>query len=235
MLEFITDNLPGKKWVSVEIWNLRAGGMIRVVYDKVQRRTDKDGSQHYYLKKEKETLEPQEFESIYVGSKGEEILKMFSPTKGVYLPIKFMFNKLRELTIEEQEKLDSLQSKEEKTKYLKKLYGDMYEAYFESKMDADTLNHAVYKIQKNALRLQGGGMDLATKITLLIVFMIVASVISAWLQYNYFIKPGMEFWDANSGDVLKARELTNEQLRLETGYYDKYEPEKVPVTPEPVK
>ena len=246
-----------EKWLDMEIFNLRAGGFIKIERDKVQRRKNQDLSQYYYLQNAKETLEPQEFEDIYVGAKGEEVLKVFSPTKGVYLPIKFMFNKVRDLTKEEQKQMDDLKItvqeqqeldketdknkkkvlqaivdkriKTDKKVLLKKFYGEMYQTYFESKIDTDTLNHLVYKVQKNALRLQGGGMDLATKITLLIVFMIVASLVQAWVLYNYFLEPGIAFWNTESANVIKAKELNVEQARLETGYYEKYEPEQIPV------
>lgn len=220
-----------EKWVNIEIFHLRAGGMIRISNDKVQRRKNKDLSQYYYLQNEKETLEPQEFEDIYVGSKGEEVLKLFSPTKGVYLPIKFMFNKLRDLTVAEQKKIDDEPDEKKKKSIMRNIYAEIYKANFESRIDTDTLNHLVYKVQKNALRLQGGGMDLATKITLLIVFMIIASVIQAWITYNYFLKPGIEFWNENSADVIKAKELNVEQSKLDTGYYEKYEPDKAQPVP----
>ena len=229
LIDNIMSFIKREKWVDIEVFNLRAGGMIRISRDKVQRRKNSDLSQYYYLQKAKETLEPHEFEDIYVGSTGEEVLKLFCPTKGVYLPIKFMFNKLRDLTVEEQKQIDAITDSKEKKIKLNKIYEKMYKANFESRMDTDTLNHLIYKVQKNALRLQGGGMDLATKLSLFIIFMIVCSVIQAWVLYNYFLSPGIDFWNENSADVIKAKELNVEQARLETGYYDKYSPEQKPV------
>lgn len=225
----ILDYVRGGKYGDIEIWSLRAGGGIRISKDKVQRRTKNDGAQYYYIKGTKDELEPQEFKHIFVGSKGEEVLKVFSPTKGVYLPIKFIYKRVRPFNEKEQEYINEATSDDEKKKRAKETYQKIYKISFESQVDSDSLNHAIYKIQKNALRLQGGGMDLSTKIALMMVMMIVVFIIISWATYNYFIKPGMDFWSANAKDVLTAKELDLETARLNAGIT-----EPLPQTPTPV-
>ncbi len=253
-LEYLT----GGKWADIEIWSLRAGEGIRVSKDKVQRRKYKDGAQYYYIKGTKDELEPQEFKNIYVGTKGEEVLKVFSPTKGVYLPIKFIYKKMRafndkeikyindvDYTDEEKKQLKEAKDEKEKKKLKQKFdtrierekkrrtketYKKIYKLSFESQLDSDTLNHAIYKIQKNALRFHGGGMDMATKLTILMVMIVVVFIIMSWATYNYFIKPGMDFWNANSKDVITAKELDLETARVRAGV----ETPAKPIAPTPV-
>lgn len=213
----VLDAITGGKWGSIEVWSLRAGGGIRVVNDKVQRRKRKDESQYYYIKGTKDELEPQEFKNIFIGAKGEEVLKVFSPTKGVYLPINFIYKKVRHFNDKEKKYIDEATNEKEKKRRKQEVYKNIYKVSFESQVDTDSLNHAIYKIQKNALRFQGGGLDLATKITILMVLMVVVFIIISWATYNYFIKPGMDFWSANAKDVVRAKELDLETARIDAG------------------
>jgi len=232
----IIDSITGGKWVDIELWLMRGAGKIKVVRDKVQRRIKKDGSQVYYLKKQKDELEPQDFENIYVGSAGEDILKLFSPTKGVYWPINFVLKTIRPFTAEEKKYIEDadeltddenkmvLAGKDEKEranikieilskkkdarkKRIKEIYQKIYKAQFESTVDSATLNHGVYKIQKNALRFQGGGMDLATKLSILTILIVVAFILCSWAVYNYFIAPGQIFWNDHADEVLEVYRL----------------------------
>lgn len=226
---------PGK-WVDVELWLLRGAGGIKIVRDQVQRRIKKDDSQEYYLKNQKDTLEPQEFESIYSGSKGEDVLKLFSPAKGVYWPINFILKTVRPFTDAERKYIDEatrltddenkmiLAGKDEKEREkikqeilkkkfdekkdrIKEIYQKIYKAQFESVVDTATLNHGIYKVQKNALRFQGGGMDLATKMSILTIIIVIAFILCSWATYNYFIQPGMIFWNDHSKEVIEIARL----------------------------
>jgi hypothetical protein len=192
---------PGK-WVDVELWLLRGAGGIKIVRDKVQRRTKNDDSQEYYLKGQKDSLEPQEFESIYLGSKGEDVLKLFSPAKGVYWPIKFVLRTMRPFSEAEQKYISESKDDVEKKKKTKEIYQKIYKAQFESVVDTATLNHGIYKVQKNALRFQGGGMDLATKMSILTIIVVIAFIMCCWATYNYFIMPGQIFWNDHSKEVV---------------------------------
>jgi len=194
---------PGK-WVDVELWLLRGASGIKIVRDKVQRRRKSDDSQEYYLKGQKDSLEPQEFESIYSGSKGEDVLKLFSPAKGVYWPIKFVLKTMRPFNDAEQKYI--LESKDdiEKKKRTKEVYQRIYKVQFESVVDTATLNHGIYKVQKNALRFQGGGMDLATKMSILTIIIVIAFIMCSWAVYNYFINPGMIFWNDHAKEVVSV-------------------------------
>jgi len=211
---------PGK-WVDIEIWMLRGAGGLKIVKDKVQRRVKKDDSQEYYLKNAKDTLEPQEFESIYSGSKGEDVLKLFSPAKGVYWPIKFVLKTMRPFTEQEQKYISESADDVEKKKRIKEIYQKIYKVQFESVVDTATLNHGIYKVQKNALRFQGGGMDLATKMSILTIIIVIAFILCSWSVYNYFIQPGMTFWNDHSKEVVEVYRLQH------TGT-------SVPATQEPV-
>lgn len=213
----LLDSLGGGKWGNIEIWSLRAGGGIRIVNDKVQRRKKKDESQYYYIKGTKDELEPQDFKNIFIGAKGEEVIKVFSPTKGVYLPINFIYKKVRPFNDEEKKYINEAPTPADKKIRSQEVYKNIYKVSFESQVDTDSLNHAIYKIQKNALRFQGGGIDLATKISILMVLMIVIFIISSWAVYNYFIKPGMDFWSVSADDVIRAKEIDLETARLNAG------------------
>lgn len=218
-------------WLDVEIYEQRAGGVIRIVDDKVQRRIDNDGSQLYYLKNAKDTLEPQEFENIFIGSNGKQKLKCFSPTKGVYWPIKFIVTRTREfteaelkqiqvaekLTAEQETKLLEIKDKKNreeekltlmknnKSKKEKELYQRIFQTYMETVIDTETLNHAIYKIQKNQLRLQTGkGLSPTVILTLVIIVLAVFIIIASWSEYSYFLKPAMDFWNNQAPLILNA-------------------------------
>jgi len=192
------------KWLNMEIFELRAGGIIRIIKDNVQRREEKDGSQCYYMKNAKDTLESQEFEDIYVDVNGRQELKVFSPTKGVYFPINFMFKKIRGFTKEEQNKINNAKTEDEKKKITREVYANIYKAQFDIRVDTDTLNHFIYKIRKNKLRLQtGGGLSPTMILTLMVVFMAVAFLIMSWASYNYSFKPQMEFWEKQGPQILE--------------------------------
>lgn len=198
-------NIPFvSKWLDMEIFELRAGGIIRIVKDKVQRRENKDGSQYYYLKNAKDTLEPQEFEDIYVDTKGRQMLKVFSPTKGVYFPINFIFKKTRKFNEEERKKIKNAETKEKKKKIIREIYADMYKTEFEARVDTNTLNHFIYKIRKNKLRLQtGGGLSPTMILTIMIVFIAVFIILTSWAEYTYFMKPAMEFWNEQAPKIME--------------------------------
>lgn len=197
---------PGK-WVDVELWLLRGASGIKIVKDQVQRRKKNDGSQEYYLKGQKDTLEPQEFDSIYSGSKGEDVLKLFSPAKGVYWPIKFVLKTMRPFNDAEQKYIADSKDDAEKKKREREVYQKIYKVQFESVVDTATLNHGIYKVQKNALRFQGGGMDIATKMSILTIIIVIAFILCAWAVYNYFVNPGMIFWNDHSKEVLEVYRL----------------------------
>jgi len=229
----------GKNWLDIEIEELRGGNLIRVVRDKVQRRISKDGSQEYYLKNGKATFEAQEYEMIYIDELGRQTLKVFSPAKGVYFPIMFKFKKMRELTDTEQAKIDAIKItpeeqlaidsiknekerkekqeeadarfEKEKNKIKNKFYKDIYEAEYEVEIDTETLNHYIYKTQKNHLRLTAGaGLSPQMLLTITIIFMAVGYMMMMWANYNYNYKPTMDFWTANSPQVLElAKTLAN--------------------------
>ena len=201
------DFILGRKWVEIEIFQLRGGNTIKIVRDMVQRKVNKDGSQYYQLKKLKDTFEPQEFESIYSGSSGEDILKLFSPTKGVYWPIKFQLKTVRPFTEQEQKFIDEGTDEKDKEKRKKEIYQKIFKTQFETVVDTNTLNHAIYKVQKNALRFQGSGMDLATKMSILTIMLVVAFIIVSWATYNYFINPGMIFWNDHAKEVVEVYRL----------------------------
>ena len=226
-------------WLDIEIDELRGGNLIRIVRDKVQRRIHKDGSQEYYLKKAKTTFEAQEYEMIYVDSDGNQAMKVFSPAKGVYFPIGFKFKKMRELTSEEkakidaikitpeeQQKLDSIKKKKDKeifqekinqrieseqNKLKNKIYREIYDAEFEVEIDTETLNHYIYKVQKNHLRLvAGAGLSPQMILTITILMLAIGFMMMSWANYNYSIKPGMDFWATHAPEVLKlAQTLAN--------------------------
>jgi len=198
-------NIPFiSKWLDMEIFELRAGGIIRIVRDKVQRRKASDESEEYYLKNAKDSLKSQDFEDIYVDTKGRQMLKVFSPTKGVYLPINFLFKKTRKFTEEEQDRIDKAGTDEEKKEKIREIYADMYKAQFDTRIDTDTLNHFIYKIRKNKLRLQtGGGLSPTMILTLMVIFIAVAFLIMSWANYNYSWKPAMDFWTEQSPKVLE--------------------------------
>jgi hypothetical protein len=197
---------PGK-WVDIEIFQLRGGNTIKVVKDKIQRKINKDDSQYYQFKKSKDTMEPQEFENIYTGSKGEDVLKLFSPTKGVYWPIKFVLKTVRPFSDAEQKYISESKDDIEKKNRIKEIYQKIYKAQFESVVDTATLNHGIYKIQKNALRFQGGGMDIATKMSILTIIIVIAFILCSWSVYNFFIQPGMIFWNDHSKEVVEVYRL----------------------------
>lgn len=226
-------------WMDIEIEELRGGNLIREVKDKVQRKINKDGSHEYYLKKAKVFFEAQEYEMIYVNADGSQALKVFSPAKGVYFPITLKFKKIRELTDkeqeqidiikitpEEQQKLDSTKKKKdkeifqeqinqriekEKNKLKNKIYREIYDAEFEVEIDTETLNHYIYKVQKNVLRLTAGaGLSPQMLLTITIIFMAVGYMMMMWANYNYNYKPTMDFWTANSPQVIElAKTLAN--------------------------
>jgi hypothetical protein len=193
------------KWLEIEIFELRAGGNIRIVDDKVQRRKESDNSQYYYLKKEKEELSTQEFEDIFVGAKGQQKLKCFSPVKGVYWPIKFFVKKIRNLTDSEKKEIEAITDPELKKLKEKEIYQKIYETYLETVIDTETLNHAIYKMQKNQLRLQTGkGISPTVILVTLIITIAVFIVLASWSEYNYFMKPAMEFWNSQAPIILEA-------------------------------
>jgi len=193
------------KWLEMEIFELRAGEMIRIVDDKVQRRKESDGSQYYWLKKEKEELSAQEFEDIFIGSKGQQKLKCFSPTKGVYWPIKFIVKKIRDITEEERKIIEGTLNEQQKKLVEKEIYQKIYETYLETVIDTETINHAIYKMQKNQLRLQTGkGISPTVVLVALIITIAVFIVLSSWAEYSYFIKPAMEFWNSQAPKILEA-------------------------------
>jgi len=193
------------KWIDIEIFELRAGGVIRIINDKVQRRKDDDGSQYYYLRGEKETLEPQEFEDIFVGSKGQQKLKCFSVTKGVYWPIKFVLKQVRDLNVEEKKKIDEEKDLKKKKRLEKEIYKKIYDAYLETVVDTETLNHTIYKIQKNHLRLQTKtGLSPTIILTVVIIILAIFIILSSWAEYTYFLKPAMEFWNNQAPKIMEA-------------------------------
>jgi hypothetical protein len=218
-------------WLDIEIYELRAGGSIRIVDDKVQRRTADDGSQEYWLKNLKDSLEAQEFEDIFIGSDGKQKLKCFSPTKGVYWPIKLIVTKTRELTEielkqiqdsgvvtpEDELKLMNIKDEEKREeekniiidinrhKKEKEIYQKIYKAYMETVIDTETLNHAIYKIQKNQLRLQTSkGISPTLILTVALIGLAVFIILASWAEYTYFQKPAMEFWNEQAPKILEA-------------------------------
>jgi hypothetical protein len=219
------------KWLDIEIDELRGGNLIRVIHDKVQRRTEKDGSSEYYLKGAKTTFEAQEFEMIYIDETGSQTLKVFSPAKNIYLPIHLVFAQLRKLTEEEEKQISDIKInpeeqlaienakgrakqdlkalaeqrvEAEKLAVKNKLYRDIYNAEYQVDVDTETLNHAIYKLQKNHLRLTAGaGISPTMILTMTIIFIAVAFMMMGWAQYNYFLKPSMEFWNEQAPKILQ--------------------------------
>lgn len=222
-------------WLDIEIAELRGGDIIRIVRDKVQRRNEKDGSSEYYLKDLKTSFEAQDYELIFIDTAGNQTLKVFSPAKGVYLPMRLAFTKMRELTPEEKKELEEIKISDEdqakidqasgkakealelmanqkaeyeRAKARNKIYKKIYDAEYRISVDTETMNHGVYKLQKNHLRLVAGqGMSPTTILTMTIIILAVGYLIIGWANYKYNIEPGMAFWDTHADGVMRVAEL----------------------------
>jgi hypothetical protein len=87
----------------------------------------------------------------------------------------------------------------------KEVYQKIFQTYFETMIDTETLNHAIYKVQKNQLRLQTGkGISPMMLMTVAIIAMAVFIILSMWANYSYDLKPSMDFWNSQAPLILNA-------------------------------
>lgn len=219
--------------IIVQIWELRAGNVIRIHMTRATRKRNPDSSEHYEMENGK-TIEAQEFSDIFIGTKGQQILMVFSPRPNVFLPIKFLWRIVGkdELTTEEEaelnqivsftpeetqilnmitdpksrekEKNKQLQIKEkEKEKLYKKILKKKFDVEIATQIDSDTINHLVYKLQKNKLRLTPKGLSPTVVVAILVVFCAIAILVILWGSYNYWLAPQLEFLKTTQDQLLQ--------------------------------
>jgi len=100
MFENIFRNIFRTYPVKVTILEKR-GNSIQIFYDKATRIIEKDGTQHYRLKKKKANIPPPEYKYIFVDKKGKPLLFLYSPQQGQYAFMSMKDGKYRALYLKD--------------------------------------------------------------------------------------------------------------------------------------